>query len=362
MNDFSQSSPSEILKSQRLKGILTVIGESLTSYFKKKIAQQIGQTPNSISILGVSSEEQKTPKSKSHNVSYLLNTDLGKHNVNLLVKFATTEESYIKELSNHDFLAGATKNIPCIRIPEIVYKSVKNRCIIYEGISSLEFQNRITEDTKIKLAGRTLAGIHGINIKELDATPYKGIIIYLVSLLKKEELEEEIINLFLPSLAILQKSKGATVIYGDYHKANLQFIPTIEKSQATTDNNGCDGILVYVLNSEFLEANKDRCEDIGTYFAFSTLLEYQKTRTLSETTKNVRSFIQEYDKTIKKLGGQFELTELYPSGYTIDFHIATYILYDIVDSLQNEKIDLGSEKIKLKFELFRKVLEERPFS
>ncbi len=343
-------------KASKLKIIFTTIGKSLFDYFSSKIFSISGRKPTVIKIKDIISNEERSTRSKTHNVTYLLETDMGDYNLNIVVKFAKNEESYIKELSNHDFLDNTTKSKDCIKVPAILYKSPTNRSIIYEGVVDENYERQLPLDTIISLSAKALAMIHGIYPKEQDFDTYKSIVVFLISQLEDKYLEEEILNLFLPSLAKIQKSRGATVIHGDFHRANLKFVP----AQLMDDN--CYNTTVYVLNTEFLESNKDRCEDIGAYFALPAIKDFQKEGSLASTQNNVRKFILEYDKQLKELGSEKELADFYPNGYTIDFHVATYILYDIVDSRKREKISMDSKKIQLELALLKKILAEEPFS
>ena len=109
--DDSSSTSFNLLKKQRFKSILTKIGESLQEFFIEDIQKQTGELPSVITILDVESEEQKTSRSKAHFVTYKLNTDKGEQKTNLVVKFAKDEDSFIKEISNHEILASSVKKV-----------------------------------------------------------------------------------------------------------------------------------------------------------------------------------------------------------------------------------------------------------
>ncbi|MHA1317687.1 MAG: hypothetical protein ACTSRR_11920 [Candidatus Heimdallarchaeaceae archaeon] len=170
------------------------------------------------------------------------------------------------------------------------------------------------------------------------------------------------IDLLVPSLAILQKSKGSAVIHGDFHKSNLKMVIDSSLDSSSLTEEDCEKVKVYVFNSEFIEANRDRCEDIGAYFALDVITEYKSTKSFTSTKNKVMKFIYEYDKTLTEIGVEQDLQSMYPDGYTIDFHIATYILYDIIDSIKNENLPINSPKIQTNLELLRALLRERPFA
>ena len=91
-------------------------------------------------------------------------------------------------------------------MPEIIYKSPKNRCIIYEGIIGSSFRKSSMDDTiKHQLAGKTLAAVHGTETGNFSADPYKKLILYLLSTLENETLEQEILELMLPSFLSLER-------------------------------------------------------------------------------------------------------------------------------------------------------------
>ena len=172
--DISPSSEA-VRKKQRLKTILTTIGDSLQPYFKTQIYEERGEKPSFISIENVISEEKGTSKSKVHFVTYNLNSDIGKHNVFLVVKFAADETRYEKEIKNYSILSEVPKNHPEIYMPEIIYKSPKNRCIIYEGIigssfrkSSLAMFACLSIDFNVPLANSAWSGT--ITTKTLSLT------------------------------------------------------------------------------------------------------------------------------------------------------------------------------------------------
>ena len=67
LNEKAESySPDSVRKKQKLKNILTTIGESLDSYFKTQIFETTGEKPSLISIKEVNSIEKGTSKSKVH--------------------------------------------------------------------------------------------------------------------------------------------------------------------------------------------------------------------------------------------------------------------------------------------------------
>ncbi|MHA1114850.1 MAG: hypothetical protein ACTSPJ_01610 [Candidatus Heimdallarchaeaceae archaeon] len=358
----ANNSPNDEKNFEKLKRILTIIGESLKEYFKQSIEKETKITPHQISIVDVTSQDFRSSRSKTHFVTYNLETELGKHVVYLIVKFSKDEEAYIKEISNYEILSSTLKNYPCVLVPPIIYKSAKNKCIIYEAGLGIDVKSNISEDDSLKLAAKTLALIHGIGAKEIDVEPYKTVILFLISLLNNEDLEQELIDLLVPSLAILQKSKGSAVIHGDFHKSNLKMVIDSSLDSSSLTEEDCEKVKVYVFNSEFIEANRDRCEDIGAYFALDVITEYKSTKSFTSTKNKVMKFIYEYDKTLTEIGVEQDLQSMYPDGYTIDFHIATYILYDIIDSIKNENLPINSPKIQTNLELLRALLRERPFA
>jgi len=344
-----------VKKKQRLKTILTTIGDSLQPYFKTQIYEEKGQRPSFISIENVISEEKGTSKSKVHFVTYYLNSDVGKHNVFLVVKFAADENRFKNEIDNYSILSEVTKNHPDIYMPEIIYKSPKNRCIIYEGISGSNFRKSSLEDNiKHQLAGKTLAAIHGIETGNFSVGPYKKLILYLLSTLADETLEQEILELMLPSFIGLEVSKGSTRIHGDFHQGNLLFVVN-ENNRIIKE----DDIKTYIIDPEFITPSRDRAEDMGIFFAKPLIKEFQANSKLDKTKYNLSIFIESYNNSLKQMGAQYNLFDLYPEGFTIDFHIASYLLYDISDKILSKNLEIKSLEIQQNLKLIRKLLNDK---
>ncbi len=359
MSDEDLSPSSEaVRKKQRLKTILTTIGDSLQPYFKTQIWEERGEKPSFISIENVISEEKGTSKSKVHFVTYNLNSDIGKHNVFLVVKFASDETRYEKEIKNYSILSEVPGNHPEIYMPEIIYKSPKNRCIIYEGIIGSSFRKSTMNDTiKHQLAGKTLATIHGIETGNFSADPYKKLILYLLSTLENETLEQEILELMLPSFISLEVSRGSTRIHGDFHQGNLLFA-TDEANQKIKK----DDVKIYILDPEFITPGRDRTEDMGIFFAKPFIKEFQNNLAVDKTRYNFSVFIESYNDSLQQMGAQYDLFDLYPEGLTIDFHIASYLLYDISDKILSKNLTINSTEIQQNLKLIKKLLDEKILS
>ncbi len=344
-----------VRKKQRLKTILTTIGDSLQPYFKNQIYEERGEKPSLISIENVISEEKGTSKSKVHFVTYNLNSDTGKHNVFLVVKFAADETRYEKEIRNYSILSEVPKNHPDIYMPEIIYKSPKNRCIIYEGITGSSFRKSSLDDNiKHQLAGKTLAAIHGVETGNFSADPYKKLILYLLSTLENDSLEQEILELMLPSFMDLEVSRGSTRIHGDFHQGNLLF--TADETNQIIKN---DEVKIYIIDPEFITPGRDRTEDMGIFFAKPCIKEFQDTLTVDKTRNNFSIFIDSYNNSLQQMGAQYNLFDLYPEGLTIDFHIASYLLYDISDKILSKNLTINSTEIQQNLKLIRKLLGDK---
>jgi hypothetical protein len=349
--DISPSSEA-VRKKQRLKTILTTIGDSLQPYFKTQIYEERGEKPSFISIENVTSEEKGTSKSKVHFVTYNLNSDIGKHNVFLVVKFAADETRYEKEIKNYSILSEVPRNHSEIFMPEIIYKSPKNRCIIYEGIIGSSFRKSTIDNTiKHQLAGKTLAAIHGIETGNFSADPYKKLILYLLSTLENEFLEQEILELMLPSFIGLEVSTGSTRIHGDFHQGNLLFA-----------SDEANEVKIYIIDPEFITPSRDRTEDMGIFFAKPAIKEFQNNLTVDKTRHNFSVFIESYNNSLQQMGAQYDLFDLYPEGLTIDFHIASYLLYDISDKILSKNLTVDSAEIQHNLRLIRRLLDEKILS
>jgi len=353
-------SPDSVRKKQKLKTILTIIGESLDSYFKSQIFETTGELPSLISIKEVNSIEKGTSKSKVHFVTYYLNTDIGEQSINLVVKFSADEIRYNKEIKNYEIISKATERFPGIYIPKIVYKSHLNRSIIYEGIMGKSFrETNLDKNFKYQLAGQTLAAIHGTETDKFVTEPYKKLILYLLSTLKDSDLEGEILESMLPSFRSLEKSLGSTLIHGDFHQGNLLFSSEATAPVSEIIEEFPPRIKVYIIDPEFVMPRRDRAEDIGTFFAKPLIKEFQKYGTFDETKKDISAFIKGYDFALSKMESNYTLQDLYSGGLTIDFHVSSYILYNISEKIENNKSKLEDEDMQDKINLLRKILTDK---
>jgi len=356
-------SPDSVRKKQKLKIILTTIGDSLEKVFKTQIFENTGEMPTAISIKDVNSVEKGTSKSKVHFVTYYLNTNIGEHSINLVVKFSADDVRFNKEIKNYEIISMVPKRFPGIYIPQILYKSEQNRSIIYEGVTGKSFrETKVEKDYKHKLAGQTLAAIHGTETGKFVTEPYKKLILYLLSILGDSSIQEEILDLMLPSFVSLEKSLGATMIHGDFHQGNLLFSSDVTTITQDAIEEFPPKVKVYIIDPEFIMTGRDRSEDIGTFFAKPCMKEFQKYGNIDDTKKDIFAFLNGYNFALRKLGANFDLEDLYPQDLTINFHIASYILYDISDKIERKKSTLDSSDIYSKLRLLMKVLSENIIS
>jgi hypothetical protein len=358
-----ETSADSIRKKQKLRTILTSIGDSLHGFFRDQISKNTGESPTFISIEDVQSLEKGTSKSKVHFVTYYLNTDIGKHSENLVVKFSADESRFEKEIKNHKLISSVPERFPGIYIPKIIYKSTQNRCIIYEGVSGKNFrETQMEKDHKYQLAGQTLAAIHGIEKGNFSSEPYKKLILYLLSTLGDYNTEQEILEVTLPHFIALEESLGTTMIHGDFHQGNLLFSSEITAPIQEILSEFPPKIKVYILDPEFVMMGRDRSEDIGTFFAKPCIKEFREYGTVDETQKNIMAFIEGYNFALENIGSNYSLFDLYPSGLTIDFHIASYLLYDISEKILENNWGIKSEKLEKNLKFLFLLLNEKPFS
>ncbi len=345
-----------IRRKQKLKNILTIIGESLQDFFKKKIEEKYSIKPDLITIEEVNSVEKQTSKSKVHLVSYQVNSNIGKSKINLLVKFASDNERFNKELENHHLLKSATAKVEGFYTPEIVYKNERLKCIIYEGIEGKSFRvSNLDKNYKYNLAGKTLAVIHSNVTTKIDVQPYKKLILYIVSTFGDVEIEKKIVTQVLPYLKAIETSKGGVCIHGDYHGGNLLIQTGIEEKNNTPE------IKMFVIDPEFAMKQRDRCEDIGTFFSKPVFNEFKKYGNINETVKNFKVFLKGYNAMLKETNAGFFLQDLYPDGLTVDFHIIAYILYFISTQVLDKGKTLFCEDINQCFTLIDEIIQKKPF-
>ncbi len=358
-----ETSADSVRKKQKLRTIFTQIGDSLQDFFKEKIFENTGESPNLISIEDVQSVEKGTSKSKVHFVTYYLNTDIGKQSENLVVKFSADESRYEKEIKNHKLISAVPERFPGIYMPKIIYKSSQNRCIIYEGVAGKSFRDtQIEKNYKYQLAGQTLAAIHGVEKGNFSSEPYKKLILYLLSTLGDYNTEQEILELTLPFFLALEESLGKTMIHGDFHQGNLLFSSEITAPIQEILSEFPPKIKIYILDPEFVMPGRDRSEDIGTFFAKPCIKEFRKYGTVDETRKDIMAFIEGYNFALENIGSNYSLFDLYPSGLTIDFHVASYLLYDISEKILENNLSIQSEELEQNLKLLFLLLKDKPFS
>lgn len=358
-----ETSADSVRKKQKLRTILTLIGDSLQDFFKEKIFENTGESPNLISIEDVQTVEKGTSKSKVHFVTYYLNTDIGKQSENLVVKFSADESRYEKEIKNHKLISAVPERFPGIYMPKIIYKSSQNRCIIYEGVAGKSFRDtQIEKNYKYQLAGQTLAAIHGVEKGNFSSEPYKKLILYLLSSLGDYNTEQEILELTLPFFLALEESLGTTMIHGDFHQGNLLFSSAITAPIQEILSEFPPKIKIYILDPEFVMPGRDRSEDIGTFFAKPCIKEFRKYGTVDETQKDIIAFIEGYNFALENIGSNYSLFDLYPSGLTIDFHVASYLLYDISEKILENNLSIQSEELERNLKLLFLLLKDKPFS
>lgn len=346
-----------IRRKQKLKNILTIIGESLQDFFKQKIEEEYSHKPSLITIEEVNSVEKQTSKSKVHLVSYQVNSNIGRSKINLLVKFASDNERFNNEIENHHLLKSATAKVEGFYTPEIVYKNERLKCIIYEGVEGKSFRaSNLDKNHKYKSAGKMLAVIHSNQPTKVDVQPYKKLILYIVSTFGDAEIEKKIVTQVLPYLKSIETSKGGVCIHGDYHGGNLLIQTAIEEKNNTPE------IRMFVIDPEFAMKKRDRCEDIGTFFSKPVFNEYKNYGNINETVKNFKAFLKGYNEMLKETNAGFFLQDLYPDGLTVDFHIIAYMLYFISTQLFDKGKSLFCEDVNQCFSIIDEIVQKKPFS
>ncbi|MHA1258732.1 MAG: hypothetical protein ACTSSG_10435 [Candidatus Heimdallarchaeaceae archaeon] len=279
-----------------------------------------------------------------------------------MVKFSSNETRYSKEIQNYEIMSQVAERLQGIYIPKLVYKSTNNKAIIYEGISGKSFREvQLDKNFKHKLAGRTLAAIHGKKTKNFDIDVYKKLILYLLSVLGDQSLEEQLVDLMVPCFLSMEKSIGSTMIHGDFHQGNLLFASDIDAFDDKKLENLPPKIKVYILDPEFIMFGRDRAEDIGTFFAKPCIREFKKYQTINETIKNYKAFLEGYNEGLQSLNVNFILQDLYPDGLTVDFHISSYLLYTINVKISEKELRLDSNEVKENIDLLFYLLKNKPF-
>ena len=353
----NNNSAEEIRKKQKLKSILSIIGESLKEYFIAKINEIMSKKPNYITITSISAEERGTSKSKVYYVSYHLNTDLGEFEIPLAVKFASSQERFEKEIANYQIFQNLPLRYPLVNIPDMIYKSPSTRCIIYEGIKGTSFrESTLDKNYKHQLAGQVLAAFHGTKKERINIEPYKKILLYLISVMNDETIEQRLLDNFLPYLVSLESALGGTIIHGDYHQGNLLFKDSSDTLPKTGKNKS--NVSVYLIDTEFATPSRDRFEDIGTFYAKPMLKEYLKFESVNNTLSNIKMFVEGYNLALRELGATFKLGDLYPKGITLPFHLAFYFLYEITEQITEKGLYLDYTDIQKRVELIDKILTE----
>lgn len=351
----AENSADEIRKKQKLKSILSIIGESLKGYFIEEIEKITYKKPNYISILSINFEERGTSKSKVYYVDYQINTDIGDFKIPLVVKFASSAERFEKEVRSYQQFKDLPVRYPLLNIPKMIYKSTNTKCIIYEGIKGKSFREYdVDSNLKHFIAGKVIGAFHGTKTEPINEEPYKRILLFLIGTLNDEEMEQKLLDRFLPYLVSITKSQGGTTIHGDYHQGNLLFEDRRDNKSQKMDSSN---FAVYLIDTEFATPDRDRFEDIATFYAKPMLKEFLKFGTIDKTKQHIKTFIEGYNQALKELGATFKLEKLYPKGITLPFHLAFYFLYEVTEKI-DEYLFLDHPEISKRIELINKVLTE----
>ena len=151
------------------------------------------------------------------------------------------------------------------------------------------------------------------------------------------------------------------MIHGDFHQGNLLFSSEITAPIKEILSEFPPKIKIYILDPEFVMPGRDRAEDIGTFFAKPCIREFKKYGTVVETQKDIMAFIEGYNFALENMGLNYNFFDLYPNNLTIDFHVASYLLYDISDKILEKNLDIDSDELKSSLDLLLLLLRDRPF-
>jgi hypothetical protein len=353
----------------RIHEVLTTVAEKLEPYFKEMISRvNQGKEPQHITILDIEERLLTISRSKIYDVGYQLHTDLGKFDIKVLIKFCGTADKFQQELTNYSTLSRKLLTTDLIDTPRVIYHSERLNCVIYEGANGISYKElEVDRDIKAFISGRLLAKIHKIGQfnSQTEISYYRDLLLFsLTQIPIPAEQQERIIDKMLPALIAVRSSISSVEVLGDFLPSSL-IIHIDDKTLSKIRNEMSNPKMNFsaeIINTEGLSFEwRDRFECMGTFFAEQLIKEYDANKKYSQTCADFAAMAIGYDLQLSIENPKYTLINLYPKGFTIDFHVALYLIVGMASlggEMANEKIQ---EIISDRFELIEILLNHKPF-
>ncbi len=286
--------------------------------------------------------------------------------IDLAFKFHENSDAAIEEANGAAWLADLLKTNNRLKTARLLYFSEAHSLLIYEGLSNPTefFENDLDLPQKLFLAGSALPYIHGLFEQKVGLDRYQHLITETLNGLNITPNDRDELNyLFKHPLKQMSLSTAGAHCFGDFHPGNLMFY----ESTAPLENTGdirMDNIIIYLIDPAYLdrESHVDRAEDIGTFFSKFAYNDFSLTQNFDKTVSDIELFCKGYDHTCAYNG--LSLSDYYPEGITIDFHIALGILMECL--FKTRLAGYSSSKsvspvVQTSVDAVRFILERRPF-
>ncbi len=286
--------------------------------------------------------------------------------IDLAFKFHESSEAAVEEASGAAWLEDLLKTNNRLKTARLLYFSREHSLLIYEGLSKPTefFENELDMPQKLFLAGSALPYIHGLFEQKIGLDRYLHLITETLNGLNISSNDRDELNyLFKHPLKQMGLSLAGAHCFGDFHPGNLMFYESNTPLENTGDSR-MDKTIIYLIDPAYLDRNSfvDRTEDIGTFFAKFAYNDYSLTQNFDKTVSDVELFCKGYDHTCSYNG--VSLSDYYPEGITIDFHIALGIL---IESLFKTRLarytqpNSISPLVQTSVDAAKFILERRPF-
>ena len=286
--------------------------------------------------------------------------------VDLAFKFHENSDAAIEEANGAAWLEDLLKTNSRLKTARLLYFSKEHSLLIYEGLSNPTefFENELDLPQKLFLAGSALPYIHGLFEQKIVIDRYLHLITETLNGLNISPNDRDELNyLFKHPLKQMGLSLAGAHCFGDFHPGNLMFY----ESNTPLENTGdirIDKTITYLIDPAYLDRDSfvDRAEDIGTFFSKFAYNDYSLSQNFDKTVSEVELFSKGYDHTCSYNG--ISLSDYYPEGTTIDFHIALGIL---IESLFKSRLtgyshpDSVNPIVQTSVNAVKHILERRPF-
>ncbi|MHA1993759.1 MAG: hypothetical protein ACW97Z_04405 [Candidatus Hodarchaeales archaeon] len=286
--------------------------------------------------------------------------------IDLAFKFHESPDAAIEEANGAAWLEDLLKTNSRLKTARLLYFSQEHSLLIYEGLSNPKefFDHELDLPQKLFLAGSALPYIHGLFEQNVVIDRYLHLITETLNGLNISPNDRDELNyLFKHPLKQMGLSLAGAHCFGDFHPGNLMFY----ESETPLENSGdirMDKTIIYLIDPAYLDRDSfvDRSEDIGTFFSKFAYNDFSLTQNFDKTVSDVELFCKGYDHTCSYNG--VSLSDYYPEGITIDFHIALGIL---IESLFKTRIagyphtNSVSPLVQTSVDAVKFILERRPF-